>query len=355
MQHTIKHIFKYLQSGFYSPERSEEAFKIYLIYTFSLIGFLFSFTLGLAGVSTSNYILTSFLLGGSLILCLNIYYLKITGNHRVSSNVFLYLFIAAMIYLVYSGGVHNTGPLWIYSLPALTLFIHGLKKGLIDTTIFLLIISIILFYPNDLLLEASYSHEFKVRLILSLILTVLLSSVYEYSRMQSFLKMQQLREALEYVSTRDSLTTLYNRRGGHDQIEKLDKSMGAVLMCDIDHFKKINDTYGHYAGDFILKEVAKTIKDTIRKGDIAVRWGGEEFFIFLPKTNIDNGYTVAEKIRKHIENFPLEYNDSIINVTISIGVAEVNKKIDLEEAIRNADDSMYLSKAKGRNITLMQR
>jgi len=347
---TMRLVVQYFQEGFFSQENNEETLKIYLIYSFSLIGFIFVSGFGLRDIHASNMVLTTFLLSGSLILLLNLFYLKKTENYVFSGYIVLYFFFALMLYLVYSGGVENTGSLWIYCLPAIALYIHGLQRGLLDLSIFLFAMTFILFYPDNNLLEATYSVAFKVRIILSFLVVVFLSAVYGYSREKSAWKMTKMRKDLEFFLRRDELTGLYNRRGYQDNINKIEDTYGSILMCDIDHFKKVNDTYGHAIGDFTIKEVSKCIRNNLRKQDVAVRWGGEEFFIFLSETTLENAYLVSEKLRESIENLAIRYSDEIIiRVTLSIGVSKVNANISLEEAIRHADDAMYLSKTAGRN------
>jgi len=347
---TMKTVFQYFKEGFYSKDNYEETLKVYLIYTFSLIGFVFISILGVKNFETPNSILTTFLLGGSVLLLMNIFYLKHTNNYVVSGYIVLYLFFPLMLYLVYSGGVENTGPLWIFCLPPIALYIHGLQRGLLDLSIFIFLMTFILFYPDESVLEAQYTVAFKVCIILSFLLLSFLSSVYGYSREKSSEKMLKMRKDLEFFLRRDELTGLYNRRGYQDKVENIKNSHGAILMCDIDYFKNINDTYGHDVGDFTIREVSKCICNNLRKDDIAVRWGGEEFFVYLSEVNMDDAYLVSEKLREYMENLTMEYDENIkINVTMSIGVAVINDRNTLEMAIRHADIAMYLSKEQGRN------
>ena len=165
-------------------------------------------------------------------------------------------------------------------------------------------------------------------------------------------RMRQLQTDLEFFLRRDPLTGLYNRRGYDYHIPNIEEaSFGAILMCDIDHFKKINDTHGHSAGDAVLQAVASMIKESIRAQDISVRWGGEEFFIFLSMVTGDEAYSIAEKLRQKIENTPIEYYEKSIDITMSIGIAIVEKDILLQDAIKSADVAMYQSKSRGRNQT----
>lgn len=120
----------------------------------------------------------------------------------------------------------------------------------------------------------------------------------------------------------------------------------SLIMFDIDYFKRVNDTYGHVAGDTILKTIADLVKDNIRKIDHFVRWGGEEFLIISSETPLDKAYTLAERIRKKISGYT--FND-VGKVTVSFGVTEFKKK-DTEDAfIKRTDNALYKAKKKGRN------
>lgn len=127
----------------------------------------------------------------------------------------------------------------------------------------------------------------------------------------------------------------------------------AVMMFDIDFFKKFNDTYGHACGDYVLQEVAQIIKKSIRYADMASRYGGEEFTVLLSKTNKRNAMAVAERIRKNIASHDFFYQGQHMNVTISGGVAlfdvEQNPSVSAKVLVDQADQAMYVSKHNGRN------
>lgn len=166
---------------------------------------------------------------------------------------------------------------------------------------------------------------------------------------------------LSEVSSRDTLTGLYNRRY---VIEKIDSEMSramrhgspmAVLMLDIDHFKTINDTYGHGVGDQVLKWVGKTVKDSCRVYDVPGRYGGEEFCIVLPETKINGTTVVAERIRTKLSETAHNFGASNVVVTASIGIAgvdsETEENVTLSPAalIERADRALYTAKRAGRN------
>lgn len=166
--------------------------------------------------------------------------------------------------------------------------------------------------------------------------------------------------ALSEVSSRDALTGLYNR---WYVIEKIDSEINralrhgspmALLMLDIDHFKRINDTWGHGAGDQVLQAVGKLLRESCRVYDVPGRYGGEEFCIVLPETRLGNTTVVAERIRQRLETTALPCGDTAISVTASIGIAGMDS--DREQSILSpaalidrADRALYSAKNRGRN------
>ncbi len=136
------------------------------------------------------------------------------------------------------------------------------------------------------------------------------------------------------------------------------KKSFSLMMLDLDHFKKINDEYGHPAGDIVLKEVSKAIQNTIRDCDIAARYGGEEFTIVLPETEIRGTAMVAERLGKAFEQLEVDTNGCSIDVTVSVGVTCYNplsEKIEKSEILSAADNALYNSKNKGRNMISIHR
>jgi two-component system cell cycle response regulator len=166
--------------------------------------------------------------------------------------------------------------------------------------------------------------------------------------------------ALSEVSTKDTLTGLYNR---WYMLEKIDSEINrsqrhgspmSVLMLDLDHFKKINDTYGHQVGDQVLQWVGKTLKESCRVYDVAGRYGGEEFCIVLPETKVGNTNAVADRIKAKMETTTLRIGDADLNITASIGIAGMDSKAAEEllspaALLDRADRALYSAKHHGRN------
>lgn len=153
------------------------------------------------------------------------------------------------------------------------------------------------------------------------------------------------------LSMYDPLTGLLNRRAAQDLIDGFSKQHSlhgtALIMMDIDHFKSINDTHGHQFGDEVLKRVSDLIKQMLREGDAAVRWGGEEIVIICPKTSHDGAYRVAEKIRNEIKRLHLSIETLI--VTASFGVANIRQHESFSQALGRADEALYAAKNTGRD------
>jgi len=170
---------------------------------------------------------------------------------------------------------------------------------------------------------------------------------------------------IEELSRIDQLTGLPNRRSFHERLRsewKLAIREGtsvSILVMDVDHFKKCNDTYGHLMGDTVLQKVANSIASCLKRPtDFAARWGGEEFIALLPKTELNEAQYVAEEIRKNIENLIITFKDGkTTNITISIGVATEKpiKKSSLNNFMQHADGALYEAKKSGRNnVTIYQ-
>lgn len=164
-------------------------------------------------------------------------------------------------------------------------------------------------------------------------------------------------DKLQEDANTDGLTKCYNKTYFNNKLDlevkksKITGSPLSLIIFDLDHFKHLNDNYGHDAGDYVLKEKAELLRENgIRKGDIFARYGGEEFVVLLPNTNLKQAFEIAERLRKLVENHEFIYEAQRLPVTASIGVADyrtgVNTGTDL---FKRADSAVYKSKEGGRN------
>jgi diguanylate cyclase (GGDEF)-like protein len=160
----------------------------------------------------------------------------------------------------------------------------------------------------------------------------------------------------ENLAMTDPLTGMNNRRAFYEKAKPLwhtglrNKQHSSILMIDVDHFKMINDKYGHAEGDRVLEQLGKALSEMARAGDVVARWGGEEFIVFLPSTNIDTAIEVAERIRESIAALQIRVNQKILGITASIGVARNGgKDTSIDVLILEADKCLYKAKQEGRN------
>lgn len=165
-----------------------------------------------------------------------------------------------------------------------------------------------------------------------------------------------LNNKLERLATIDELTNLANRRHAMAFFERSWEQASrhnqplSCIMLDIDHFKTVNDTYGHAMGDVVLSHIAQILDDNARAGDLTARFGGEEFFIICPQTEMEGAMTVAERIRRSVEATRTQSGDLEIGVTISAGVARQGENIQTpDDLLKAADEALYQAKRTGRN------
>lgn len=170
-------------------------------------------------------------------------------------------------------------------------------------------------------------------------------------------ELQKAYKKLEYQATHDPLTELLNRRAIFDMLKREISRTGrtdkpiTVILADIDHFKTINDTYGHKTGDAVLVETAKKLLECVRPYDSVGRIGGEEFLIVLPECDSADGLTVADRIRSAVGDQKILISDKTHTITISLGVATIpaHQPVDQDALIAAADQALYRAKRKGRN------
>lgn len=169
-------------------------------------------------------------------------------------------------------------------------------------------------------------------------------------------ELENKNEVLNEIASQDQLTGISNRRRFFERLSEythLSERFGQTLCCimgDIDHFKEVNDRYGHNAGDYVLKHIARILEDNLRKTDILARYGGEEFVILLPDTEMKFALEIAEELRLAVGKEKFEFDKDQIELTISFGISAGNKDSYLGEAlVERADRALYHAKENGRN------
>jgi diguanylate cyclase (GGDEF)-like protein len=202
--------------------------------------------------------------------------------------------------------------------------------------------------PESLSIRLEYVISTVVFVMISLIFPALVG--YKLIENQ-----EKLTDKIKRLSEEDYLTKLHNRRKIHEILQneisrsKRYNSTFAVILFDIDNFKNTNDKFGHNAGDQLLVEISGIIRHIIRESDIASRWGGEEFLVFCPHTNIDGAFSLAEKLRNNIEKNEFE---GIGYKTCSFGVAQIEHADTVQSLIQRADEALYSAKNSGKNMVM---
>lgn len=241
--------------------------------------------------------------------------------------VFLYT-IAGMLAVI-AGGVFATGRLWLKESAHLKEAVRESKS-------------------QDKQIEPAQFRVKEIRLCADVIASTLATMRHEHKQMSD-------------VASRDPLTGLPNRRAFMQTLTR-EAAVAArtgwplsLMMIDLDHFKKLNDTYGHQAGDFVLKRASRRMASQLRRTDEVARYGGEEFVVILPNTRIEQAREVAEQLCNALRCDPLNFEGQSISVTASIGVSEVqtNRVSDATELIRIADEALYLAKSQGRDRVVL--
>jgi len=330
---------------------------VLVINLYCIVGSLYLLPFSIQSFVSNQYELTTTLALCTFFAISNSLYLHHTGNYKRAGDIVVVMTIILFLHLIRTGGIDNTGPLWSYILPPLVLFIYGLSKGSLALSGFILTSMFLMFIPDNGILSANYSYNFKIRYFSTFLGVCLISSICEYSRFHSNNLLKKLQKSIQLEAHTDVLTGLYNRRYMHQKIDKLmhqsqlHTKAYSILLCDLDHFKSINDNYGHPCGDQVLIETASRMKSCLRSNDIAARWGGEEFMIILPETDQDAAYSVAEKLRTRLSEQDICCSNNSLPVSMSIGMLQISSDYSLEDVLNNVDDALYAAKRNGRNCT----
>jgi len=349
MKRWVRHHHKQL-----TIDEAEQICNITIVFNLLIIAIIFFFALLSFGIGEKMHgVVLMTVLGIALA---NIAIFLLSGRMSLFILTTCYLYLLLCVYLQVTGGRNNTGMLWHYVYPLTVYFIAGIYTGslcigiLIFTEIFLMIFSDL--FPW----QAQYPVDFKVRFLATMVLMAIVGAMLEYSRSSARRKLYTMAEKFHMASQTDELTGLSNRRALREKLEKevarshRTENDFVIIICDVDHFKRINDRYGHVVGDAALRHLAERVKTVLRNYDVPARWGGEEFMFLLPDTDLAEGKLVAERICAEVAEKPFQTTDvEEINLTISCGVGDWKSYRDLDELIRITDDRLYRAKEMGRN------
>lgn len=276
-------------------------------------------------------------------------YFRRTANLPVTSwSVVLILTAVILLFIHLANGLAYS-IIWVTVLPPIAFFLLGRKSGTWFCALVFVYV-LIFFYIKAQSAPATVPALSSILNIAEVLTAHLfIFHFYERSRADAY-------EELERLSETDKLTGLYNRR----HLDKLSahefsrqQRSGAslsVVLCDIDHFKRVNDTYGHLTGDLIMQELASIFRATIRKTDICGRWGGEEFLLVFPDTSDNGAIAIVNNLQNVLANTKFTQG---ITITLSFGIAVSAGDADIQQQLRRADDALYIAKDSGRNCYVL--
>ena len=185
------------------------------------------------------------------------------------------------------------------------------------------------------------------------LLTVIISYIYSHRENIEESKLMKYNDSLAREANTDRLTGLYNRRYASDYLDSVKKAgtLGAISICigDIDFFKKVNDTYGHDAGDLVLKSMAEILRNECGENCLVSRWGGEEFLLIFSGVNGDDAFNMLDTLRKKIKNHVFTFGEQEISVTMTFGLTEYDFSGNIDKTIKEADEKLYRGKTGGRD------
>ncbi|VXC01077.1 bifunctional diguanylate cyclase/phosphodiesterase [Massilia sp. 9I] len=287
--------------------------------------------------------------------------LRLTGSIALARELFLCALFFNFSWLTWHlGGIHAPTASWLITAPVVAMFLGGVASG-----VFWLVMSCTAAAtvwglpafgwaaPVTPLLDMPLLHLIcNLGLYVVVLVFVLL---FELTKTEGFVKLQRALSTINELAIRDELTGSHNRRfllGLIDrEKERSDRNGRPFCLClfDIDFFKRINDSYGHAAGDVVLRSFAEAVQGQIRGTDAFGRYGGEEFLLMLPETPAPDAVVLAERVRRVIAELRCRDNGGDITLTVSVGVAEYRLGEAVAQAIGRADEALYVAKSLGRN------
>jgi len=207
-------------------------------------------------------------------------------------------------------------------------------------------------FPEEAIAALQYRIFFNsLTIFITIVTLVFVSGLYG-------IELQLTKEQLRYAGNHDNLTDLYNRRFFQQALQRSvteNSSQFSIAMFDIDNFKKVNDTYGHDIGDKTLQELSRCLHENLKEGQLPIRWGGEEFILYMPVTDKATAVSYTEEVVKAIRNISIPLKDgSNLHITVTVGVESGSDLSEYEKVIKTADERLYKGKQNGKNCIVFE-
>ncbi len=330
-----------------------------LFFNFSLATSIVFMVFGAIYLIRSRYTLGGFEFSLGIIQLLNIGFLYFFHKENASYRILVASVHIMSLIIFYTGGLGNTGFLWIEFIPIFTMLILDHKESYIWICSYTAVLAGAVLYHLLVRPFLVYTDLQMVQSIVVYLLFLYLTDNNEKLKGVARSKLESQNCELQKMSQTDSLTGLFNRsfinrilKTEFNRYERYQDRF-SLIMLDIDHFKRVNDTFGHQAGDRVLISIADSLTSNTRKTDFVSRWGGEEFLILCTQTSVNAAGILADKMRQVIASLSFEKDFS---VTASFGVAEIQEKQNVYDLLSETDRLLYESKHRGRNrVTLMDK
>ncbi len=352
---------KNLKHFFSSPEDlTDEQFRTintYILGISSIIIILFCLIVNIQDAHINILYLLTFLISIMSLSILGMYKKIISVNIAQPLCQIILAFLG--YYILLTDSYDPSGSLvWFIIFPPMLMFTSGLYIGIIFNILYFISLCMLVLTPLNIYLNDAFTLPQLTRFLIAFLGSFLFSACTEYFRHKTKCALTKAYQQNKQFAFTDPLTSLKNRRSFDEIIpqatEKLKESNSSytLMFLDIDHFKKINDTYGHDIGDIVLQHISQILLSQKNASDHAFRLGGEEFVLFMAKLPSQQAKQVAERIRIAIEKTPCNVHEHVISYTVSIGYYVTNCDIDFTEALKLADQNLYKAKRQGRNCTI---
>lgn len=280
------------------------------------------------------------------------------GKATVNQVLFLLngtMMLLGVCLLLISGAPNGGSLMWFIIFPPMVMLSMGLRRGTLLFAIFYFFLFLFMGTPLHKFLAEPFSEGVRLRFLLVMLGAFAFSWGSEFLRFHTHRAFRRASERLEKEAHTDLLTHLGNRRDFERHFQEArdravrEQGRFSLLLIDLDHFKHVNDTYGHETGDAVLVHIAESMNRQTRPMEVAFRWGGEEFIVLLPGVDEEEAILAADRLRRYVEENPYRRNEEDICVTISIGVYSGSGAENLYAALGMADHGLYEAKENGRN------
>lgn len=272
---------------------------------------------------------------------------------KLAALLFSVEILVLLVFFIVTGSPEGFSAIWACVVPTTALLLFQRKRG---SLLCLAVFAVLVFFfdtpVGNSFLQYPYTESFKLRFPMLYVAFYALSFFLETVRSITYEAMRKSRRQYEHLYAHDALTGVLNRYGFNTRLDRLlrtSKTGLALIILDIDHFKNVNDTYGHPGGDDVLTQLAALLKSQTQGKALVCRWGGEEFALLCRST--DQGFALAEQLRAAVDRSPFRAAGHRLHVTISLGVVGAPRGIAVEaaELVRQTDACLYRAKQQGRN------